>query len=125
VENRRIELLLTRIGDYSIALHAGTIVRIDASGRQSHSDAVDLPLLLRTSAGDDVRSVTMAGSPAPVIVGSEVRLQSVQAEAVRVVPSFLSHIAERSGIEAIVVVSATEVAFLVDPRSTIESEPRT
>ena len=137
------QLLVTRFGEYTVAIRATEVESIEfASGARTHDrleslshtgervdeashgrleslphNALDLSSLFRAASGAGTHLVRLTNGRGSLLIGADVRIRQVAGDALHRVPPFLDIFTRRTAIESFVVVGDGEIAFLVDPAS--------
>ncbi len=109
-----VDLLLTPIGAYLVALRADE-VELVAAELSGDPDLVDLAALMNAAPSAGARLLYAGRGHVPIRVGPEVSLRRVAAASVVDVPPFVDAVARRSAIAKVAVLSDDEIAFVIDP----------
>ena len=123
------QILVTRFGEYTVAIRAAEVESIASPGGTGAGDrpeslshttdgcAFDLSSLFRTASDTNPRLARLTNDRGSLLIGADVRIRQVAGEALHRVPPFLDNFTRQTAIEAVVVVGDGEIAFLVDPGS--------
>ncbi len=114
METQLVDLLLTPVGGYLVALRAED-VQLVAGESAGGPDLVDLAAVMNAAPAAGARLLYAGRGHLPIRVGPEVSLRRVAAASLVDVPPFVEAVARRSAIAKVAVLSDDEIAFVIDP----------